>query len=155
MIRDFIPKNNNSIIVENYLKDINTTNSVSIHVRRGDYANHPNIGILDISYYQKAVIYMTKYIENPIFYIFSNDIEWCKENFMFIDKKIIIDKTNNEIEDMILMKNCNHNIIANSSFSWWGAWLNNNDNKIVIAPKKWMAENPNNYKWVPDNWVEI
>jgi len=155
MIRDFIPKNNNSIIVENYLKDINTTNSVSIHVRRGDYANHPNIGILDISYYQKAVIYMTKYIENPIFYIFSNDIEWCKENFMFIDKKIIIDKTNNEIEDMILMKNCNHNIIANSSFSWWGAWLNKNNNKIVIAPKKWMAENPNNYKWVPDNWVEI
>jgi hypothetical protein len=155
IIRDFIPKNNNSIIVENYLKDINTTNSVSIHVRRGDYANHPNIGILDISYYQKAVIYMTKYIENPIFYIFSNDIEWCKENFIFIDKKIIIDKTNNEIEDMILMKNCNHNIIANSSFSWWGAWLNKNDNKIVIAPKKWMAENPNNYKWVPDNWVEI
>ncbi len=155
ILRDFSLKKTTIVNVDNYLEKIHNTNSISIHVRRGDYSKHPEIGILDISYYEKAVEYISRRVENPIYYIFSNDIKWCQENFKFIENKIFINSTKTEIEDMVLMKNCKHNIVANSSFSWWSAWLNENDNKIVIAPKKWMAINPNNYKWIPSYWIEL
>ena len=155
LLKDFTIKEKNTTIVNNYLNKISISNSVSIHVRRGDYFKHPEIGILDISYYIDAVKYINKKIKNPIFYIFSNDIEWCKLNFDFIDNKVFICDTKTEIDDMTLMKNCKHNIVANSSFSWWSAWLNEYKMKIVVAPKKWMVINPNNYKWSPSNWVEL
>jgi hypothetical protein len=139
-----------------YQSKINHTNSISLHVRRGDYLNHPEIGVLDVSYYQEAVKYMSDIIENPVFFVFSNDLEWCHKNFEFIEGNcIFVENTESEIDDLVLMSLCKYNISANSSFSWWGAWLNSNVDKIVVAPKKWMAVNPNEYKWVPDNWVEL
>jgi hypothetical protein len=139
-----------------YQSKINYTNSISLHVRRGDYLNHSEIGVLDVSYYQKAVKYLSDIIENPVFFVFSNDLEWCYKNFEFIEGNcIFVENTKSEIDDLVLMSLCKHNIVANSSFSWWGAWLNNNVDKIVVAPKKWMAVNPNEYKWVPNNWVEL
>ncbi|HIP25044.1 MAG TPA: alpha-1,2-fucosyltransferase, partial [Archaeoglobus profundus] len=155
ILKDFTVKEKNTEIVDNYLKQINNSNSVSIHVRRGDYLNHPDIGVLDISYYKNAIEYIYNKVENPTFYIFSNDISWCEKNLDFIDDKIIINNTKSEIEDISLMKNCKYNIIANSSFSWWSAWLNINPSKIIIAPKIWMVKNPNNCKWVPDSWIEL
>ena len=154
ILKDFTPRESNTLEVEKYLEQINSTNSISIHVRRGDYAKHPEIGILDISYYQDAVNYINDRVESPTFYIFSNDLKWCEENFNFINTKVFVNKTKSEIEDMILMKSCQHNIIANSSFSWWSAWLNINAKKIIVAPKKWMAINPNKYKWSPLSWIE-
>jgi len=113
-------------------------NSCSIHVRRGDYVNlqdyHPFPGM---DYYRNAISYMKNKGVN-IFYIFSDDIEWCKENFSYMDEIIYVEG-NIDIKDLALMSICKNNIIANSSFSWWGAWLNRNENKIVISPSVWFG----------------
>jgi hypothetical protein len=113
-------------------------NSCSIHVRRGDYVNlqdyHPFPGM---DYYRNAIDYM-KNNGTDIFYLFSDDIEWCKEQFSYMDEIIYVEG-NIDIKDLALMSICKNNIIANSSFSWWGAWLNKNDDKIVIAPSTWFG----------------
>ncbi len=118
------------------------TNSVSIHIRRGDYINHPLLGgICDLDYYKKAITYIISKIKTPNFYVFSNDIAWCNANLTLPNATFISGNNGNaNYIDMQLMSNCKHNIIANSSFSWWGAWLNDNKDKIVIGPKKWTNE---------------
>lgn len=155
LLKELTPKEELSEVAKNYLIDIQNTQSISLHVRRGDYLKHPEIGVLDLEYYKKSYNLILQKVKNPIFYIFSNDLTWCEKNFDFIENKVFIKDTESELDDLILMKNCKHNIIANSSFSWWSAWLNENLQKIVIAPKKWMAINPNNYKWIPSSWVEV
>jgi hypothetical protein len=131
------------------LKTINivqTTNSVSIHIRRGDYLKGNNInyhGICSLEYYKQAIAYIRSKINNPQFFFFSDDIQWVKENLKtWNNNDIYIDWNtwNNSREDMRLMSLCKHNIIANSSFSRRGAWLNNNKEKIVIAPKNWISQ---------------
>ncbi|MGK4199417.1 alpha-1,2-fucosyltransferase [Fusobacterium sp. HC1336] len=120
---------------------IEDTNSVSIHVRRGDYLNSREFkNICTLEYYKNAIKYMKDRLENPVFFIFSNDIEWCKENLNIVGEHYYINwnnKKENNFRDMQLMSLCKNNIIANSSFSWWAALLNINKNKIVVAPKKW------------------
>lgn len=137
--------------------------SVSIHIRRGDYANsNSNLPILDISYYKKAIEYITyqSQVKNPHFYIFSDGIEWVKQNLDLSNfNHEFIDWNENEDSyiDMQLMSICKHNIIANSSFSWWGAWLNNNPKKIVIAPQQWYKENTSKHPegFIPDGWIVL
>ena len=127
---------------KNILNVINKSNSVSIHARRGDYELNKKIkeyhGLLSVAYYKKAIEIINKIIINPTYFVFSDDPEWVK-NSLKINNATYIDwnKGLRSHIDMQLMSNCKHNIIANSSFSWWGAWLNNNPNKIVVAPKKW------------------
>lgn len=141
--------------------DIFRKNSISIHIRRGDYINDKNTnkfhGVCPIEYYKKAINYIIKNVKEPHFFIFSDDIEWVKNN-MKIDIKYTY-VSNNKLknyEELILMSYCKHNIIANSSFSWWGAWLNANIEKIVIAPSKWFAnENINTRDIIPQNWIKI
>lgn len=132
---------------------IQQSNAVSIHVRRGDYLNHPEIGVLDVDYYKRAVDYIKEKIETPVFFVFSNDVEWCKDNFSFINSPVFIEDTQTEIDDLMLMSQCQHNIVANSSFSWWAGWLNKNPKKNVIAPKKWRLDDPENYKYLPNSWI--
>ena len=135
--------------------------SVSIHIRRGDYANsNSNLPILDISYYKKAIEYITSQsqINSPHFFIFSVGIEWVKQNLdlsNFNHEFIDWNENENSYIDMQLMSLCKHNIIANSSFSWWGAWLNNNPKKVVIAPQQWYKENTSKHPegFIPDGWV--
>ncbi|WP_293311986.1 alpha-1,2-fucosyltransferase [Pedobacter sp. UBA5917] len=122
-------------------------NPVAIHVRRGDYLNlsisqhHP---VLSVDYYKKGITELNKKLENVFFYIFSDDPVWCKSAFGFLTTNYkIIKETNTDWEAIHLMSICKHNIIANSSFSWWGAWLNNNPEKIVIAPDNWFPTLPN------------
>lgn len=135
---------------------ITNTNSVSIHVRRGDYVRHPSLGgICTLSYYHSAILKIKSLIENPIFYFFSDDIKWCKSNFkepasFFIDWN----KGKESYIDMQLMSHCKHNIIANSSFSWWGAWLNQNPQKTVICPSFWVKD-VSSKEIVPANWLRI
>ena len=120
------------------------SNTCSIHVRRGDYTSSVCEGTLgdvcDIAYYQKAIEYMLKTHPDLTFYLFSEDAEWLREN-LCIANSIIIDKEMfddyEDWYDMYLMSLCKHNIIANSTFSWWGAWLNNNPNKVIVAPVRW------------------
>ena len=97
-------------------------------------------------------------MKNPYFFIFSNDIEWCQENIKLENSYYVDWNTGeNSYKDMQLMSLCKHNIIPNSTFSWWGAWLNKNPNKIVIAPEKWFNEcsNINDLGIVPEKWVKI
>ena len=126
-----------------FLSQIEATNAVSIHIRRGDYLNSEVQevygNICTDAYYRKAISRMAELVEKPTYYIFTNDMDWAKEqmqeeNFVLIDCN---DESTGYL-DMLLMSKCQHHIIANSSFSWWGAWLNANPDKIIIAPSKWL-----------------
>ena len=126
------------------LNEIENSNSISIHIRRGDYMSPENYNmygcIATPTYYKKAIKVIEEKVENPTFFVFSNDMDWVKKNIQINSRVFYIDinSGNGSYKDMQLMSNCKHNIIANSSFSWWGAWLNENKHKIVIAPKKWI-----------------
>jgi hypothetical protein len=149
----------NKPLVDQIMREI----SVSLHIRRGDYLKQPvskNIlGTLPMEYYQESVNYLRSVINSNIhFYIFSDDIEWAKNNLHISGNITFIDKSFNltDVDEMYLMSQCHHNIIANSSFSWWGAWLNKNDNKIVIAPNKWFNNEPQNTQdLIPSNWIRV
>ena len=138
-----------------YLEGIKKSNSISLHVRRGNYLNLKNFNVLDVDYYMKAVEYIRKNVEKPTFYIFSDDLEWCKNSLGFLDGCIFVDRTKTEIDDLKLMSFCQHNIIANSSFSWWAAWLNQNSKKTVIAPKGWLLNDPGSSNVIPSAWVKL
>ena len=140
---------------------IKSTNAVSIHFRRGDYVDQPETnkthGTCTKEYYQKAVDLMASRIVNPHFFLFSDEPEWIKENFSTAIPSTHVAGYPGFI-DMYLMGLCRHNIIANSSFSWWGAWLNINPDKIVIAPTQWFAIDEINNKavdLVPSNWIRL
>lgn len=139
------------------VKRINNQQSVSLHVRRGDYIDHPLLGnICTLSYYQNALSLVNKKIENPLIIVFSNDINWCKSNLKLIDAEYVDwNSGKNSFKDMQLMSLCDHNIIANSSFSWWGAWLNTNPNKIVVAPTKWIKDLKCLNDLIPSDWFKI
>lgn len=129
-------------------------NSVSIHIRRGDYLSNANLNVCDKDYYTRAINYIRKQVNNPIFYVFSDDPFWCDHflrDFGIEYKCITNNRNENSYKDMYLMSNCKHNINANSTFSWWGSWLNSNPQKIVIMPKKWTMEtneNPACSTWI-------
>ncbi len=132
--------------------------SVSIHVRRGDYINHGLLGgICDLSYYEKAIQHIRSMVPNAHFIVFSNDIDWCKNNLNLSEADFVSWNTGyNSYIDMQLMSLCKHNIIANSSFSWWGAWLNQHTDKIVIASEKWTNDPAHqNCKVYSENWLKI
>jgi hypothetical protein len=140
---------------------IQACNSVSVHVRRGDYISNSDYfqfhGVCSIDYYIKAVNYIAGLIDNPHFFIFSDDPIWTKSNINIPYPTHFMDhNANQDYDDLRLMSQCRHNIIANSSFSWWGAWLNQNPNKVVCAPKKWYKnENINTNDLVPLDWVRL
>lgn len=135
--------------------------SVSIHIRRGDYINNnSNLPVLDLSYYKRAIEYITSQIDNPYFFIFSDGIEWVKTNLDLskLNHEFIDWNTNEDsYRDMHLMSLCKHNIIANSSFSWWAAWLNNNPSKLVVAPQKWYKGDTGIYPdgFLPKKWITL
>jgi len=137
-------------------------NSVSIHIRHGDYSQNPKENkrhtALPIKYYGNAIKYIKTKIQNPVFFVFSDDIKWCKENFKNLENVYFVDKNIPDYEELILMSKCKNNIIANSSFSWWGAWLNQKANKIVIAPQKWFGNPDIKYNMddrIPEEWIKI
>ena len=144
----------------NLLKELNKHTTVSVHIRRGDYLKIPMYrDICTLDYYRNAVQYIKSMVQIDKFIIFSNDIDWCLKNSEHIFGRsnfIIVDWNHkeNSFKDMQLMSLCTHNIVANSSFSWWGAWLNNNPTKIVIAPHKWTNGNLN-MDTIPENWIKI
>jgi len=142
----------------------NHPNSISLHVRRGDYAKNSKTnkyhGVCSPSYYKKAVDFIKeKTADGSRFYIFSDDINWVNTELLpelNIDAEIISSKGLSMQEEMILMSKCNHNIIANSSFSWWGAWLNQNNDKIVITPTPWVDKKPNPHPNIlPEEWITL
>ena len=162
IIRDFSLKGDISNEAKEYLGDIKNSQSVSLHVRRGDYVQNVNTnsvhGTCDLDYYKKAIKYIEHNVQDSSFYIFSDDMTWCKEHFNFLKNKIFVDDTKSAFDDMELMKNCKNNIIANSTFSWWGAWLNENEEKIIITPKKWFLDDEleqESKDIVCESWVRV
>jgi hypothetical protein len=136
--------------------------TVSVHIRRGDYITNTNArahhGVCGIDYYERAFSYLESKISNPQYIFFSDDIEWCKEHFknkvhaFFIEDRI----GKPEHEDLVIMSRCAHHIIANSSYSWWGAWLNPSDSKIVVAPARWNnAQKSAINQYVPPTWKQL
>jgi len=141
---------------------IMTTESVSVQVRRGDFVSHKHSsqfhGTLPMAYYRKATEELVKKIHEPHFFVISDDPDWCRQHIKFGKHPITyvdhIPGTGEE--DMRLTSLCQHNIIANSTFSWWGAWLNTNSSKIVMTPKKWFVDKKINTKdLVPTEWQRI
>jgi hypothetical protein len=133
-------------------------NSVSLHFRRGDYVSLKSAsnvhGTASIEYYANAVKLITEKTGRGNFFVFSDEIEWVKDNFPLSDATYVSGLSG--IEDMHLMSKCRNNIIANSSFSWWAAWLNNNSNKTVVAPRQWFADATIDTKdLIPKAWIRI
>jgi len=138
--------------IEKHYNWLGSEDTVSIHIRRTDYITsseyHP---VQPISYYNQAL----DLVDHDKILVFSDDIEWCKNTLPF--NKMEFAETNSDIEDLYLMSQCNNNIIANSSFSWWGAWLNQNQNKKVVAPLNWFGHACNHTckDIIPETWTRI
>ena len=156
IIREIVPQKKIKIGTElkNVLKNKET---VAIHIRRGDYKVLGNM--LPVTYYQRAIDYMNTKIANPYYCIFSDEISWVKENMDFGDNVYFVSKncTFEDYEELMIMSKCKNFIISNSTFSWWGAWLCQNNKKIVIAPKHWFYNKTveDNYCITPKEWVRI
>ena len=142
--------------LQSILKQIRTTNSVALHIRRGDYVgNTAYEGICTDKYYSDSITYIKQHVDNAKFFIFSDDIEYARQRYQG-DNFIIVEGFMGDKShyDMYLMSQCKHNIVANSSFSWWGAWLNQNKAKFVVSPKKW--NNRSELRYTPcDGWIKI
>lgn len=146
----------NSDVMKSMLRE----DSVGIHVRRGDYLKEKQYqGICDIDYYTRAISIFKEKFKAPVFYVFSNDMRWCEDNLgnLMGDSRVVYvdwNKGEDSYCDMQLMTFCKGLIIANSSFSWWGAFLNNREDRVVVSPKKWL-----NKKHSPDiqmpEWIKI
>jgi hypothetical protein len=155
-IREEIYPRNKIKITRGLRKILNSDNTVSVHIRRGDFGKDHNI--LPIEYYENSKRVILERVDNPYFIIFSDDILWVKENMNFGLNCFYMDKeySYKDYEELMIMSRCKHNIIANSTFSWWGAWLNPSKDKIVIAPKKWFLYNPKkDFDIVPNDWIRV
>jgi hypothetical protein len=140
------------------LDDINLSNSISVHFRKGDYLSNPKFKAVyahcNADYYRNAMVKIRGKVDNPKYFIFSDNMDWVKNNINISDNMYFVSDAVSDYEQQYLMSQCKNNIIANSSFSWWGAWLNKYDNKIVIAPKKWFANfERDNDVFYPINWT--
>lgn len=144
----------------NYARKIQASHAVAIHVRRGDYISNPNTnkvhGTCTLEYYYRAIDLIMSKVKSPHFFVFSDDPEWTQNNLK-IDAPttyVVHNPSDKNYEDLRLMSLCNHFIIANSSFSWWGAWLSDNKTKIVIAPSKWFQNKKyTNTDIIPQDWI--
>ena len=150
---------------QNLLERITRCNSVSVHVRRGDYLSPKNLSLLATcapDYFLRAEEFISKKVTSAELFIFSDDTDWVKKNIpfrfpvTFISDSSLTLANKSDYLELMLMSACKHNIIANSTFSWWGAWLNNNPQKIVIAPQKWFTDpGVDDKDLVPPAWVKI
>ncbi len=160
IIKDFLIKTKPDKRNKLMLEKIENSNSVCIHIRRGDYISNKKTsevhGACSLKYYYNAVKIILKKVKNPTFFIFSDDSQWTKENLKlkYLTIYVNINSPKKGYEDLRLMSNCKYFIIANSSFSWWGAWLSNNPNKIVCAPKRWFRS-ADEGDIVPKSWIRV
>lgn len=148
-----------SLEIEQNIKD---SKSFSLHIRRGDYVQNQHTneihGLCDMQYYKEAVDYLIERFADLNCFVFSDEPEWVKNNLVLPCPVVVVDHNaaDKAYEDMMLLSCCNHHIIANSTFSWWGAWLGNTDDKIVITPKKWFDDSCYDAKdLIPENWIRL
>lgn len=161
---DFRFKKEPDAVNTKLIKQMGTTNSISLHIRRGDYVQKERYqqfyATCSLDYYKRGVEYIAQKdtSSQPVIFVFSDDIRWVKKNLDLPYEMIFVCNNTGEksYEDMRLMSLCRHNIIANSSFSWWGAWLNKNPNKIVVAPQKWFNDDSIiQTDVIPQSWTRL
>jgi len=140
-------------------KAISSAQSVAVHIRRGDYVTNPKAnkthGLMTKDYYKSAFEIIESKVESPHYFVFSDDNDWCRQNFDFSGNMTLIEddiKGKKFQFSLRLMSMCKHAIVANSSFSWWGAWLNPSKERIVIGPQNWFASRSLNSKDVMPHW---
>ncbi len=143
-------------------EQIDSCESVSLSVRRGDYVSQTHVnqarGTCEVDYYCRCVKRITQDIKHPHFFVFGDDFQWARDNLKLPWPTTFVDQNteDKDYEDLRLISRCKHNIIANSTFSWWGAWLNRNSKKLVLAPKCWIRGYDNNPKGlIPKKWIEL
>ena len=144
------------------LDEILQCQAISLHIRRGDYISNQSAaavhGVCSLDYYYVAIRHISAHVQNPNFFVFSDDPQWAKDNLKISYPVQFVDANGPDrgVEDMWLMKSCNHHIIANSSFSWWAAWLNSRQDKIIVAPRTWFLDKKlNTQDLVPEQWHRI
>ena len=159
LMREFVFFTDKDKNLSELLHKMEQQECVAVHVRRGDYKGLESIfgSLWDEEYYEQALKKIKTQVMNPVFYFFSDDIVWTKEHFheenaIYIESQLF--SHYEDWYDMCLMSHCKHNIIANSTFSWWGAWLNQNPDKVVIAPKKWMKDDVM-MDMCPLDWIRL
>jgi len=159
---------------EDIILRMKETTSVAIHVRKGDYSSNTSyasfFGQLDDNYYKSAISRMKEKFHQPQFFFFSDNIEMCRKTFSYVEHATFVshNQGDNSFKDLLLMSSCHHQIIANSTFSWWAAWLNSSSDKLVIAPKRWFnkeystlrlpvypARLYNTKDLIPPDWVKL
>ncbi len=157
--KDFTFKNPPGKNIPELLNKIKDCNAVCVNVRRGDFLVNSYHGAISTDYYERGASIIREKIGNLHFFIFSDDIKWCQQNLKFSDATTYVtheyagEKFSDYLRSMI---HCKHFIIPNSTFGWWAAWLNNNDDKIVIAPQTWFGSGPKDTQdIIPDNWIKI
>lgn len=163
IIKDFEFKNSLEGLNQSIATQINdkVVSSVSLHIRRGDYLLNPKAksyhGICSLDYYQRAIYYFSENLKNVHFFVFSDDPTWVQKNLPISFPHTFVSHNvgSASYNDMRLMSLCDHHIIANSSFSWWGAWLNQSPSKIVIAPIRWFLADIDTKDLLPSSWVRL
>lgn len=157
--KDFSFKEELSDQAKVILNQIENSNSVCVHMRRGDYVQDNYFVPMSNDYFGKASDYISKHVEDAHFFVFSDEPQWCSENVKFKNKYTIVDFDTDKIkykEDLQLMASCNHFIMSASSFSWWAVWLSNAKNKIAIAPKQWFSDQSIDVSdLVGEDWVRL
>lgn len=158
LCQEFTPSVINSEAYHHFLNKINSSQSVSIHVRRGDYVNNEKVKathhVCTFDYFEKAIAHVLTRLDNPRFFVFSDDMAWCKSNLP-AGLQMAYVKNTLAHEDIHLMSQCMHNIISNSSFSWWGAWLNQFEDKMILTPQRWKVNPEGTRDVVPEKWIKI
>lgn len=161
LLKEFSLRPEYATLDSGLLAEMANGRSVALHVRRGDYvanvATNLFHGTCSPEYYQRAIAYIAEYVPDPTFFVFSDDIAWVKENILIDFPTIYVsDGKKKDYEELILMSRCKHAIVANSSFSWWGAWLNQDPEKIVIAPEYWLKDvSVKTIDLLPPEWVVL
>ncbi|HTW96834.1 MAG TPA: alpha-1,2-fucosyltransferase [Candidatus Methylomirabilis sp.] len=161
LLKEFTPKNTDDYY-QKTLAEINAVNAVSLHFRRGDYAINPDAnrhhGVASLDYYYQAMKLIEGKTADPVYFVFSDDLAWVKNNLKTSRPVRYVQQTdlfNKSYQDLLLMSKCRHNIIANSTFSWWGAWLNQHPDKIICAPAKWFNIERDTRNLLPEAWLKI
>ena len=161
LMDEFQLRNPSDGVNKNMAEQLRTLNSVSIHVRRGDYVANPVTnqyhGLCSVQYYERAIYEITQSVKDPHFFLFSDDPQWVKDHIKISHPAVYVNHNPpaKGHEDLELMKTCKHQIIANSSFSWWAAWLNPNPGKIIYAPARWSNKLPDNKDVIPAQWISV
>ena len=156
---DFTFKEGMSANAAKIAERIKESNSVCVHVRRTDFLTISGFGVVDLDYFQRGADSISERVDKPTYFVFSDDIEWCRNNLRFQSDSVFVSDDFGEKkfrDDLRLMSLCRSYIISNSSFAWWAVWLNGIKDKIVVAPKIWV-DNPNypSDDLIPQSWLRI